>query len=121
MPPTISVTIASDELGLAPGDLGQIDAAVRRFPREALVLRTVSALNALAALGKHARNLSVDFAQILPVDARGKLLSALSKDNALFLEPWQLCLLKSPSALASRRDVTPSRFGWCGLSLASVP
>jgi hypothetical protein len=54
---------------LEPGDLGQIDAAVRRFPREALVLRTVSVLNALAALGKEAKNLSVDFAQILPVAA----------------------------------------------------
>ena len=53
-------------------------AAVRRFPREALVLRIVSVLNALAALGNQARNLSVDFAQILPLDARGKLLSALS-------------------------------------------
>ena len=69
MPPEISVTIASSELGLEPGDLAQIDAAVRRFPREALVLRTVSVLNALAALGKEAKNLSVDFAQILPVAA----------------------------------------------------
>jgi hypothetical protein len=63
MPPTISVTIGSDDLDLAPGDLSQIDMAVRRFPREALVLRTVSVLNALAALGKQARNLSMDFAQ----------------------------------------------------------
>jgi hypothetical protein len=44
MPPTISVTIASDDLGLAPGDLSQIDMAVRRFPREALVLRDVGRL-----------------------------------------------------------------------------
>lgn len=51
MPPTISVTIASDDLGLALGDVAQIDAAVRRFPREVLVLRIVSVLNALAALG----------------------------------------------------------------------
>ena len=106
MPPTISVTIASDELGLAPGDLGQIDAAVRRFPREALVLRTVSVLNALAALGKQARNLSADFAQILPVDARGKLLSALSKDNALFLEPWQHLIVLRRTLEANPAEVT---------------
>jgi hypothetical protein len=55
MPPTISVTIASQELGLPSGDIAQIDANVRRFPREALVLRIVSVLNALAALGKEAR------------------------------------------------------------------
>lgn len=89
MPPTISVTIASQELGLSPGDVTQIDAAVRRFPREPLVLRIISVLNGLAALGKQAKNLSVDFAQILPADARQRLLTALSMDNALFLEPWQ--------------------------------
>jgi hypothetical protein len=107
MPPAISVTIASDELGLLPGDLGQIDAAVRRFPREALVLRTVSVLNALAALGKQAKNLSMDFAQILPVDTRGKLLSALSKDNALFLEPWQQLVLLRRTLEASPAEVKP--------------
>jgi hypothetical protein len=107
MPPTISVTIASEELGLAPGDLGQMDAAVRRFPREALVLRTVSVLNALAALGKQARNLSVDFAQILPAEARATLWSALSKDNALFLEPWQQLVVLRRTLEASPAEVKP--------------
>jgi hypothetical protein len=107
MPPTISVTIASQELGLAPGDLAQIDAAVRRFPREVLVLRIVSVLNALSALGKHARNLSVDFAQILPVEARGRLLSSLRKDNALFLEPWQHLVVLRRTLEASPAEVKP--------------
>jgi hypothetical protein len=107
MPPTISVTIASDDLGLVPGDLGQIDAAVRRFSREALVLRTVSVLNALAALGKDAKNLSVDFAQILPSGARAKLLSVLSKDNALFLEPWQQIVVLRRTLEASPEEAKP--------------
>jgi hypothetical protein len=58
MPPTISVTIASSELGLPSGNIAHIDANVRRFPREALVLRIVSVLNALAALVP-----SVDFSK----------------------------------------------------------
>jgi hypothetical protein len=93
MAPTIGVTIASDELGLGTGGLPQIDAGVRRFPRERLVLRIVSVLNALAALGAQARSLSVDFTQILPAEARGRLLAALAKNNALFLEPWQHLVL----------------------------
>jgi len=107
MPPTISVTIASDELALPPGGLAQIDAAVRRFPREPLVLRIVSVLNALAVLGKQAKNLSVDFAQIVPEPAKGRLLSALSKDNALFLEPWQQLVVLRRTLQSSPADVKP--------------
>jgi hypothetical protein len=109
MPPTISVTIAN-ELGLATGDLAKIDAAVRRFPHEALVLRIVSVLNALAALGRQARNLSADFAQILPAEPRERLLSALSKDNALFFEPWQhLVVLRRTFPVESRQHPAPNR------------
>ena len=58
-------------------------------------------------LGKQTKNLSVDFAQIVPEPAKGRLLSALSKDNALFLEPWQHLVVLRRTLQASPADVKP--------------
>ena len=111
MPPTLAVTIGSNELNLAPGTLAQLDDVVCRFGRERIVLRIVSILNVLS-LGKAAglekgqipRSLSEDYLQVLPEESREALASALRIPNAIFFEPWQQLFVLKRALIVSPVD-----------------
>ena len=62
------------------------------LPREQLALRTVSVLTGLEAdKGAGGRNVSISLAKEL--DASHPLAKALLKNNSLFVEPLQVCIV----------------------------
>ena len=93
MPPRILTTIGSRELVLAPGGLSELDACVAKFPREHLMLRTISVLHALSADRANGyRRVNTTFAGALGAGYE-RLSTALAKENASFLEPLQQLVL----------------------------
>lgn len=111
MPPTFAVTIGSTELGLTRGTLAQLDAVLRRFDRESVVLRIVSILNVIA-LGKTVglekseivRSLSEQYLKVLPPEPRNALAGALQNRDAIFFDPWQLLLMLKRALIVSPAD-----------------
>lgn len=103
MPPAIVVTIGSDELSLRPGGLDDLKAALRRLPREEVLLRTISVLHSLDA-DKPNRLRTVN-ASYLAATARtpeiaSRLGPALTEDNTTFFTGWQqLVILRQAMAV----------------------
>jgi hypothetical protein len=58
----ILVKILSEQLGMVPGTVAELDAAVRRIPRDQLTIRVTSVLTGLTVDGSGGRKVSASLA-----------------------------------------------------------
>jgi hypothetical protein len=103
----LSVTIGSPQLGLPKGNLTDLDAVVLQLNREQLALRTVAVLTALFAdIDKGMVTVSKSLAGGLGGEAGNAIAKALTKDNALFVEPMQQLVLLRRCLTLGKNDAS---------------
>jgi hypothetical protein len=101
-------TLCSEEIGLDSGTIASLDSQLRRLPRQAVVARAVSLLNALSA-NRSNHFLEVNAAFAREMSARGVLLGnlvhSLRRPDATFVEPFQvLTFLRRAMAVSADTD-----------------